>query len=175
MAELKSHSEFLQEVCYSIYLPNDEYELFGIEIRPDALPDDTDVSQVVILEGIQNQIIDELKSAKYTIWIAMAWFTDLALYNELLINKSQGVNIQIIIDDNEINGRAPFQLEDAFDTHWVSIQSLYKNIMHNKFCIIDLCTVVHGTYNWTRAAQYNKETISIDKTVKLLRDLRMSS
>lgn len=35
--------------------------------------------------------------------------------------------------------------------------------MHDKFCIIDLQTVIHGTFNWTRAAQYNKETISIDK------------
>ena len=45
----------------------------------------------------------------------------------------------------------------------MSIESLYKNIMHDKFCIIDLQTVIHGTFNWTRAAQYNKETISIDK------------
>lgn len=34
--------------------------------------------------------------------------------------------------------------------------------MHDKFCIIDLQTVIHGTFNWTKAANYNKETISID-------------
>ena len=40
---------------------------------------------------------------------------------------------------------------------------MYKNIMHHKFCIIDLKTTIHGTYNWTKAAQYNKESISIDR------------
>ncbi len=45
----------------------------------------------------------------------------------------------------------------------INIQSYYKNIMHDKFCIIDLATVVHGTFNWTNAANYNRETISIDK------------
>ena len=38
--------------------------------------------------------------------------------------------------------------------------------MHHKFCIIDLKTTIHGTYNWTKAAQYNKETISIDRNRK---------
>lgn len=35
--------------------------------------------------------------------------------------------------------------------------------MHDKFCIIDLCTVVHRTFNWTKAANYGKETNSIDR------------
>jgi phosphatidylserine/phosphatidylglycerophosphate/cardiolipin synthase-like enzyme len=35
--------------------------------------------------------------------------------------------------------------------------------MHDKFCIIDFYTIIHGTFNWTNAANYNKETISIDK------------
>lgn len=34
--------------------------------------------------------------------------------------------------------------------------------MQDKFCIIDLQTVIHGTFNWTKAANYNKESISID-------------
>lgn len=34
--------------------------------------------------------------------------------------------------------------------------------MHHKFCVIDLRTVIHGSYNWTNKAQWNKETISID-------------
>lgn len=54
-------------------------------------------------------------------------------------------------------------MEDEFCTYWVTMESLYKNIMHDKFCIIDLYTVVHGTFNWTKVANYNKETISIDR------------
>ena len=79
------------------------------------------------------------------------------------MKKRQGLNIQIVIDDNDKNRNAAFNLDEHFEVYWVSIESLYKNIMHDKFCIIDLQTVIHGTFNWTRAAQYNKETISIDK------------
>jgi len=43
------------------------------------------------------------------------------------------------------------------------IKTEMQNIMHEKFCIIDLNTVIHGTFNWTKAANYNKETISIDR------------
>jgi len=92
----------------------------------------------------------------------MAWFTNKTIFDELLEKKQQGINVQVVIDDNEINRKATFRLEDHFETHRVSIQSRYTNLMHDKFCIIDLHKVIHGTFNWTNAANYNKETISID-------------
>lgn len=68
-----------------------------------------------------------------------------------------------MLDDNVKNRNADFNLEDDFCTYWVSIESLYKNIMHDKFCIIDLYTVVHGSFDWTKVTNYNKETIFIDR------------
>ena len=37
--------------------------------------------------------------------------------------------------------------------------------MHHKFCIVDMEYVMHGSYNWTKAANYNGETLetSIDR------------
>ena len=99
----------------------------------------------------------------------MAWFTNPVLYEALLTKKSEGLNIQLIIDDNEKNKTAPFVLESDFETYRLCITSLYKNIMHDKFCIIDLNTVIHGTFNWTNAANYNKETISIDRNPSIAR------
>ena len=90
-------------------------------------------------------------------------YTNKILFDALVERKKRGVNVQIVIDDNDRNSDAPFRLEDEFETYRISIQSYYKNIMHDKFCIIDLATVVHGTFNWTNAANYNRETISIDK------------
>lgn len=81
------------------------------------------------------------------IWIAMAWFTDPVLYQELLKKKKEGLTIEIVLDDNTKNRNAEFNINNDFCTHWVTIESLYKNIMHDKFCIIDLNTVVHGTFN----------------------------
>jgi phosphatidylserine/phosphatidylglycerophosphate/cardiolipin synthase-like enzyme len=38
---------------------------------------------------------------------------------------------------------------------------MYENIMHHKFCVIDINTVISGSYNWTNKAQFNDESIDI--------------
>lgn len=162
LIQLKSHSEYIKTVCDEIYPVSDEYMLADVFFKPGTLTDYEEVSQEVVFENIRKQIIEEIRNAKYMIWIAMAWFTDPILYQELLKKKKEGLLIEIVLDDNEKNRNAEFDLSVNFSTYWVSIESLYKNIMHDKFCIIDLHTVVHGTFNWTKAANYNKETISVD-------------
>ena len=34
MVELKKHSDYLEKVIYEIYPANDDYELWGVEIKP---------------------------------------------------------------------------------------------------------------------------------------------
>lgn len=162
--ELKKHEDYLNQICAEIYPVNDDYEYWGLVIKPGIMPvDSEEVGQEIHFEHIQAEVIEEIQKAKYVIWIAMAWFTNFRIHAELVKKKQQGLDIVIIIDDNERNKKdVPFVLEDDFETYRVEIKSLYKNIMHNKFCIIDLKTVLHGTFNWTAAANYNKETISID-------------
>lgn len=162
LVQIKSYAEYIKNMCYEIYPVNDDYTLSDIFFKPGTLSDYEEVSQEVLFDNIHRQIVDEIRGAKYVIWVAMAWFTDPKLFEELLKKKRQGVTIEIVLDDNDINRNAEFSLESEFSTYWVTIQSLYKNIMHDKFCIIDFRTVVHGTFNWTKAANYNKETISID-------------
>ena len=162
LLELKKYEKYLYDVCDSIYEPNDEYELWGIEIRPGGMPVGEEVSQDIYFEDIQKQILEEIESAKYTIWIAMAWFTNPVIYSALLKKRTAGLCIEIILDDNDKNHRAPVATEGKFPIYWVAINSLYANLMHDKFCIIDFKTVLHGTFNWTKAANYNKETMSID-------------
>ncbi|MDD3142013.1 MAG: phospholipase D-like domain-containing protein [Lachnospiraceae bacterium] len=165
LLELMKYKKYIEQVIEQIYPVNDdyEYELFGVELKPGSVTRNEFTSQEIHFEDIQQQIINELRDAKYTIWIAMAWFTNKELFDELVKKKNQGVNIQVVLDDNERNSQAPFKLEDEFETYRVTIQSYYKNIMHDKFCVIDLKTAIHGTFNWTNAANYNKETVSIDK------------
>lgn len=163
MLELKKHFEYLKKLIYDIYPPNDDYELWNVEIKPGSMPDIEDVSQEIVFENIRNQIIEEIRAAKYIILVSVAWFTDPVLYQELLKKKRQGLVIEIALDDCERNRNAEFKLEDDFPVHWITVQSYYQNIMHEKFCVIDLYTSIHGTFNWTKAANYNKEHISIDK------------
>ena len=89
--------------------------------------------------------------------------TDSFLKFSLLKKKQQGLVIEIALDDCDRNHNAEFSLEDDFPVYWITVQSYYQNIMHEKFCVIDLYTSIHGTFNWTKAANYNKEHISIDK------------
>ncbi len=129
------------------------------------LPDEIEVE--VHFEDIQSQIIEQLNSAKFSIWIAVAWFTDKVLFDLLIEKKKQGVNVQVIVINDEINARYGQPYESHFETHRVNPTGKYENIMHHKFCIIDLRTVIHGSYNWTNKARWNKETISIDVSREL--------
>lgn len=165
LSEALQFKDYIAKQIEKIYPVNGEYkyELFGVEFKPGRVSEAEFTSQEIHFDDIQNQIIEEIRKAKYTIWVAMAWFTNKILYDALVERKKHGVNVQIVIDDNDRNTDAPFRLEDEFETYRINIQSYYKNFMHDKFCIIDLATVVHGTFNWTNAANYNRETISIDK------------
>lgn len=45
-----------------------------------------------------------------------------------------------------------------------AIRAERKGIMHHKFCVIDNNITIHGSYNWTTAAETkNNEEISVDK------------
>lgn len=80
-----------------------------------------------MFDNIHQQIVDKIGNAKYIIWIAMAWFTDPSLFSELVKKKRQGVTIEIVIDDNEKDRNAELSLDLEFSTHWLTIESLYKN------------------------------------------------
>jgi len=120
--------------------------------------------QVIVyhyFEEIQSQIIEQIEYSRFMIWIAVAWFTDKVIFNKLLDKKDQGVNIQLIINDDQINDLSKLNYEKEFETYRIPKSSKYENIMHNKFCIIDLSTVIHGSYNWTKKAKYNDETVEV--------------
>lgn len=114
-------------------------------------------------EEIKKQILESIRGARFSIWVAVAWFTDKDLANELRIKHRSGVNVRVIVNDDkntELHG-IPFS-QKGIEYYKVSPDSPWgKKLMHNKFCIIDLNIVIHGSYNWTGNAQYNNESITI--------------
>lgn len=148
----------------------DSYKITNIEgvykVIGDVAPDEVKVK--VHFEDIQNQILEQVNAAKYIIWVAVAWFTDKVLMRALYEKQKQGVDVKIIAFDDEINGKWGI-LQSAtaklFDVY--KIRHADNTKMHNKFCIIDLKTVVHGSYNWTDKARYNNETIQINESREL--------
>lgn len=172
LKKVEQHKQYLIKLCESIYVETETlsdyergYALRNVKITPGAL----EVSEAsarlaeVHFEEIQAKILEQIRNAKYTIWIAVAWFTDRVIIQELINKSAQGINVQVIVDDDHINQPYFTEYESRFEVIKAKKHGAYgKNIMHNKFCVIDLKTVLHGSYNWSNRAQYNKETISIE-------------
>lgn len=123
-------------------------------------------------ENIQSEIIEVLQSAQYQIRIAVAWFTDSQLFDILLSKAKKGVKIELLLANNFINHESNINYQQL--SQWggsvtfIGDDSEKAPLMHNKFCIIDGEILVFGSYNWTRKAQSNHESITIIEGNKAL-------
>lgn len=112
----------------------------------------------VSFEDIQSSILHYINKAEFHIWLSVAWFTDSILFNALKQKAESGLDIQIILNNDEINNLSDLDFDKYFKTYRKAPFGFYdNNIYHNKFCVIDLKYVMSGSYNWSKKAQYNKE------------------
>jgi len=111
-------------------------------------------------ENIQGEIIKELSSSNNSIKIAVAWFTDKEIFISLCKKIEEGLEIEIILLDDEINRSSGINydlLKQNKGKVWFINYSEELPLMHNKFCIIDNNIVINGSYNWTNKAKRNHE------------------
>ena len=159
----KEYKDVFFDLANDIYIPDDDYDLYGVEIKPKLveLEDDGQNEHDVAFDGIKDVIIQGIRNAKYTIWVAVAWFSDRDIFQELLAKKKQGISIRIITSNEKSNMTLMSELESNFEVVKVPLKGAYlSNRLHDKFCIIDFEFVMHGSYNWSKAAQYNDETLA---------------
>lgn len=116
-------------------------------------------------DDIQLQILYELRKATSSIYIAVAWFTDPEIFEQLCQKAGGGVRVELIIVNDSINRKSGIEYERLRELGGVFTMVGDKRkgsaIMHNKFCVIDGSTVITGSYNWSRQAQQNSENITI--------------
>lgn len=116
-------------------------------------------------DDIQIQILHELKKAKWTIHIAVAWFTDPIIFELLCEKAKSGVRVKLVIVNDVINRSSGINYSHLckLGSSFMMVGEDKKNsaIMHNKFCVIDKITVITGSYNWSKKAQQNSENITI--------------
>lgn len=112
-------------------------------------------------EDIERQIINNIKAAKFSIWVCVAWITHRDIANELYKQHKNGINIRVIVNDDELTNNNGCDFTKAgIEYHKISPQNAsYKNLMHHKFCIIDFKKILMGSFNWTVRANYNYENI----------------
>ena len=123
------------------------------------------------LDDIRGQILTELNKAKFSIFVASAYFTDYELANKLADKAERGLSVDLIISNSDINDSSETIFENLRDKG----VNVYKTgaadfrqgaVMHNKFGVIDYETVITGSYNWTRQAAINEENIVVFKDKK---------
>ncbi|HEY5589274.1 MAG TPA: phospholipase D-like domain-containing protein [Candidatus Paceibacterota bacterium] len=118
-------------------------------------------------QDIDFHVIKQIQLSKSRLLIAVAWFTNSKIGDEIL--KKIGLDIEIIVDDNIINRNCDNLLRlQSRNLDLTFVKDLTKNyyLMHNKFCVIDNKIVVTGSYNWTNNANSNDENITIINDAK---------
>lgn len=117
-------------------------------------------------KSIESRILNQLEKADSKVYCAVAWLTNTNLLNALVRLKHH-IEIRVLIFDSPINYCYPSVFKKHKEVIKKSNVNFYiwkgateKEQMHNKFCIID-DIVITGSYNWSKAANRNKENILI--------------
>ena len=116
-------------------------------------------------DKIHKHIENNLKTSKTSIRIAVAWFTDTRLFNILCEKANEGIQVELLMANHEINHDSNIKYRDLINKggqiFWIGKEGAYAPLMHNKFCIIDNTILIFGSYNWTQKAKSNHESITV--------------
>ncbi|HLO45779.1 MAG TPA: phospholipase D-like domain-containing protein [Leadbetterella sp.] len=144
---------------------------FKIELNEDGVAsfmggdvEDDPLAVEIHFKDIKQQILTKIQEAKVIIWIAMAWFTDIDIMREVLRKQIDGLDVKIVVFDERSNIDYGILKNDK-KIHYPQLFKIKydddRQKMHNKFCIIDMKTVLHGTFNYSMNANKNDETFEV--------------
>ena len=123
-----------------------------------------------VFENIAERIQEEISKAQKSVFIAVAWFTNRNIFNVLQRKAKEGCQINLMYSADHINENSSidFDLLKTKNSFVFPIGDGDHDLMHNKFCVIDYCTVITGSYNWSNKAESNHENITITNGVTTL-------
>lgn len=125
----------------------------------------------VITDGqaCKAKIIESISQAKTTVKVAMAYFTDKEIANELIAARQRGAEVNVVLSNDNTNNEIRELLKGKVSL--VIFESNGRGIMHHKFCIIDNSLLVHGSYNYTyNANKNNQESLNITDSYSLINE-----
>lgn len=120
------------------------------------------------MNSIKQEIISDIRKAKQSVKVAVAWLTDSDFIGELVkkITKKDDFIIEIVVSGHEDNK------ETALKAKMVALMELGAtvktygsanpqdgNFLHCKFYIIDDEFAKSGSYNWSKGAERNEECL----------------
>ena len=155
---------FNLQIIFSLSLITAKYQYKMIQIE-------------AYFNNIQETLLKELDTAKRSIYVAVAWFTDTHLFEKLINKLNEGVEVSVVIVKDDINDNGQNDFE-RITQNGGQFSAIEDTLMHNKFCVIDERIVVTGSYNWTyEAATKNLENITVtyndyDLALKFIQQFR---
>jgi len=114
-------------------------------------------------EKIEDVIIEDIKSSKKELLMAVAWFTNQKIFDVIIekLNSISDFKAKLIVINDNINNRIGGLDFQRFVSAGGCLFFAEKNIpMHNKYMVIDSTIVITGSYNYTYYAEsLNEENI----------------
>jgi len=103
-------------------------------------------------ERCDTLIAELLGSAKHYAYVAVYSFTSNFLADALIELKNRGVDVKVVIEEQQVNvkGSEYMRLKNAGVDVKIDGNS---DLMHHKFVVIDDQLVITGSYNWSIAAE----------------------
>lgn len=118
------------------------------------------------MNSIQAEILQDIKSAKRIIKVAVSWLRDYELLDALINASKNDITVNVVLSCAVENIALHKQISalvqaGAMVRKWGSQSALDGGFMHYKFYIIDDETAKSGSYNWTFNAKTNKEALDV--------------
>ena len=111
------------------------------------------------MNSIQTEIINDIRGAKTSIKVAVSWFTDPLIIDELIKKAYEKKDVKVIVSGDEWNV-IEFERFDKLQRLGAIVNKKGAKefnqfgFMHTKFMIIDDSITREGSYNFTKNAQY---------------------
>ncbi len=118
-------------------------------------------------DNIEKQVINDLKAARVSILVAMAWFTNQRIADVLVEKYKEGLDVRVVSFDDHVNAKFGVDLDGIPHK---KVKSPSGGIMHDKFCVIDNQKVLTGSYNWS----VNAENKNVENVPVIYDDARAS-
>jgi phosphatidylserine/phosphatidylglycerophosphate/cardiolipin synthase-like enzyme len=114
--------------------------------------------------------LDFLGEAKSTVHIAGYAFTELRIVDKLVELRSRGVSVSVLMDRDQTRGwsadserKVIEALKAAGAEVIIGNSEKRSEIMHNKFTVIDGIAVQDGSWNYTKAANYQANVLNFHR------------
>ncbi|HLP65493.1 phospholipase D-like domain-containing protein [Flavobacterium sp.] len=121
---------------------------------------------------IKQRILSEIKKAQKSVYLAMAFFTDRDIANEIIEAKKRNITVDIILSSNAQNETVKLMFKEAYISVHAFNTGDERGMMHHKFCLIDEKISINGSYNYSyNASNNNVENIHVSDSLDVYRQL----